>query len=176
MVLCFWSGKSHPLDLSAWKKSYPGAYFVSASRCLWCRAGDMDADSCLSFSTQSNRRTPDTSPSLEHGSGPGTFLHCDELKAPHLGPVPHRLYATALADFTHGAAQAPAPGSPGKHSKFLESLSQDHKGTVISGKPGFYDSNSDGKWQVQAQEQKLLKVLKVLTGNRLFIQWLDKII
>lgn len=111
----------------------------------------MDTDTCLSFSSQSSRRTPDTSPGLEHVSGPGSFLHCNELQKapPHLAPLPHRLslrgdlYAAAMADFTHGAAPANAPGSPGKHGKFLESLNQDQKGTSI-GKPGFYDSNPEG--------------------------------
>ncbi|CAL1606083.1 unnamed protein product [Knipowitschia caucasica] len=104
-------------------------------------------DTCLSFSPQSNRRTPDGSPGLpglpgrEQGSGPSSFLRCEELKSSHLGPLQHRLYTAAMADFTHGAQTA----SPGKHGKFLDSMSPDQKGTVISGKAGFYDSSSDDR-------------------------------
>ena len=121
----------------------------------------MDTDSCLPFSSQSSRRTPENSPRLEHG-GSGSFLSCDELQKPsHLPPppLPHRLslrgdlYATAMgrfgdvaaADFTHGAAAANPPASPSKHSKFLDSMNQEQKGTAISGKPAFYENNSEGE-------------------------------
>lgn len=128
---------------------------VSAAR--WTRK--MDTESCLPFSSQAGRRTPENSPRLEHG-GSGSFLPCDELqKPPHLPPpLPHRLslrgdlYAAAMgrfgdaaADFTHGAAPANPPASPAKHSKFLDSINQDQKGTAISGKPVFYENNSEGK-------------------------------
>lgn len=121
----------------------------------------MDTDNCLPFSSQSSRRTPETSPGLEH-RGSGSFLSCDELQKPsHLPPpppLPHRLglrgdlYAAAMgrfgdatADFTHGAAPANPPASPTKHSKFMENINQDQKGTTIAGKPAFYNNNSEGK-------------------------------
>uniref|UniRef100_A0A8D3BAL2 Homeobox domain-containing protein n=2 Tax=Scophthalmus maximus TaxID=52904 RepID=A0A8D3BAL2_SCOMX len=118
----------------------------------------METESCLPFSPQTSRRTPGNSPGLEHG-GSGSFLPCDELQKPsHLPPhpFPHRLslrgdlYAAAMgrfgdaaADFTHGAAPGNPPASPSKHIKFLESINQDQKGTAISGKPTFFDSNSE---------------------------------
>lgn len=118
----------------------------------------METGSCLPFSSQSSRRTPENSSGLEHGSS-GAFLPCDELQKPsHLPPLPHRLslrgdlYAAAMgrfgdaaADFTHSAAPANPPVSPSKHSKFLDSINQDQKGTVVSGKPAFYENNSEGK-------------------------------
>lgn len=110
----------------------------------------------MPFSSQNSRRTPENS--LEHGVS-GSFLPCDELQKPsHLSALPHRLslrgdlYAAAMGrfgdatgDFTHGAAPTNPPASPSKHSKFLDSINQDQKGTVISGKPGFYENNSEGK-------------------------------
>ncbi|TDH10800.1 hypothetical protein EPR50_G00077390 [Perca flavescens] len=120
----------------------------------------METESCLPFSSQTSRRTPENSPRLEH-SGSGSFLSCDELQKPsHLPPPPppppHRLslrgdlYAAAMGrfgdaavDFTHGPASANPSGSPSKHSKFLESINQDQKGTAISGKPAFYENNSE---------------------------------
>lgn len=129
----------------------------------------MDTESCLPFSSQTSRRTPENSPGLEHG-GSGPFLHCDELQKPsHLPPppLPHRLslrgdlYAAAMgrfgdaaADFTHGAAPANPPASPSKHSKFLDSINQDQKGTAISGKPAFYENNSEGKLERISMLQK----------------------
>nr|XP_019944546.1 PREDICTED: homeobox protein aristaless-like 3 isoform X2 [Paralichthys olivaceus] len=115
----------------------------------------MDTESCLPFSPQTSRRTPDNSPGLEHGRG--SFLPCDELqKPPHLPPhpLPHRLslrgdlYAAAMgrfgdADFTHGAAPANPPASPSKHNKFMDSINQEQKGTAISGKSTFYENNSE---------------------------------
>jgi len=124
-----------------------------------CWTRTMETESCLPFSSQTSRRTPGNSPRLEH-SGPGSFLPCDELqKASHLPPpLPHRLslrgdlYAAAMgrfgdaaADFTHGAASANPPASPSKHSKFLESIHEDPKGTAINGKPAFYDNSSEGE-------------------------------
>lgn len=118
----------------------------------------MDAGTCLTFSAQSSRRTPEHSPRLEHGS----FLPFDESqKASHLPPpLPHRLglrgdvYAAAMArfgdapaEFTHGAGPLNPPASPPKH-KFLGN--QDQKGATISSKPGFYDDNSEGKRKVDA--------------------------
>ncbi|GLD45980.1 homeobox protein aristaless-like 3 [Lates japonicus] len=125
----------------------------------------METESCLTFSSQTSRRTPENSPGLEHGGSGGSFLPCDELQKPsHLPPpppppppaLPHRLslrgdlYAAAMgrfgdaaADFTHGAASANPPASPSKHSKFLDSINQDQKGTAISGKPPFYENNSE---------------------------------
>lgn len=116
----------------------------------------METETCLSFASQTSRRTPETSPGLEHG-GTSSFLPCDELQKPlHLPPLPlpHRLslrgdlYAAAVgrfgdaaADFTHGGNP---PASPSKHSKFLESINQDQKGSAI-GKASFYDSNPDGE-------------------------------
>ncbi|KAI4824278.1 hypothetical protein KUCAC02_012801 [Chaenocephalus aceratus] len=116
----------------------------------------METESCLPFSSQASRRTPEHSPRLEHG---GSFLPCDELHKPsHLPPLPHRLslrgdlYAAAMgrfgeaaADFTHGAASTNPPGSPSKHSKFLESINQDPKGTAIIGKTAFYEGNSEAR-------------------------------
>lgn len=118
----------------------------------------MDADTCLTFSAQSSRRTPEHSPRLEHGS----FLPFDESqKASHLPPpLPHRLglrgdvYAAAMArfgdapaEFTHGAGPLNPPASPPKH-KFL--VNPDQKGATISSKPGFYDDNTEGKRKVGA--------------------------
>lgn len=119
----------------------------------------MDTDTCLPFSSQSSsRRTPENSPRLEHGPA-GSFLPCDELqKPPHLAPpLPQRLglrgdlYAAAMgrfgeaaADFSHGAAPVNPPGSPSKH-KFLDSISQEQKSASMSGKPVFYDGNSEGE-------------------------------
>lgn len=125
---------------------------VSAAR--WTHK--MDTETCLPFSSQTRRRTPENSPRLEHGS---SFLPCDELQKPsHLPPpLPHRLslrgdlYAAAMgrfgdaaAEFTHGAAPVNPPASPSKH-KFLDSINQDQKATAISGKPAFYENNSEGK-------------------------------
>ncbi|KAA8591144.1 hypothetical protein FQN60_002087 [Etheostoma spectabile] len=122
-----------------------------------CWTSKMETESCLPFSSQTSRRTPENSPRLDH-SGSGSFLSCDELQKPsHLPPPPpHRLslrgdlYAAAMGrfgdaavDFTHGPASANPSGSPSKHSKFLESINQDQKGTAISGKPAFYENNSE---------------------------------
>lgn len=113
----------------------------------------------MPFSSQTSRRTPTNSPGLEHG-GSSSFLPCDELQKSHLPPpsLPHRLslrgdlYATAMGrfgdaavDFTHGASPANPTGSPSKHSKFLDSINQDQKGVAISGKPSFYENNTDGE-------------------------------
>ncbi|XP_068198815.1 homeobox protein aristaless-like 3 [Antennarius striatus] len=117
----------------------------------------MDTESCLPFSSQTSRRTPENSPRLEHG-GSGSFLSCDELQKPtHLPPtLPHRLslrgdlyagatgrFADAALEFTHGAVPANPPASTSKHSKFLDSVSQDQKGTASSGKPTFYESSPE---------------------------------
>lgn len=147
-------------NLSLRRPHYQRPVAVVSAAC-WTRK--MDTESCLPFSSQSSRRTPENSPRLEHG-GSGSFLPCDELQKPsHLPPpLPHRLslradlysaaamgrFGDAAADFTHGAAPANAPASPSKHSKFLDSINQDQKGAAISNKPGFYDSNSEGKFQV----------------------------
>nr|XP_033484243.1 homeobox protein aristaless-like 3 [Epinephelus lanceolatus] len=121
------------------------------------RDGEMSPKPTVPCLNLTSRRTPENSPRLEHG-GSGSFLSCDELQKPsHLPPpLPHRLslrgdlYAAAMgrfgdaaADFTHGAASANPPASPSKHSKFLDSINQDQKGTGISGKPAFYESNSE---------------------------------
>ncbi|XP_060931553.1 homeobox protein aristaless-like 3 [Limanda limanda] len=125
-----------------------------------CWSWKMDTESCLPFSPQTSRRTPEHSPGLEHGRGSGSFLPCDELqKPPHLSPhplPPHRLslrgdlYAAAMgrfgdgaADFTHGAAPGNPPGSPSKHNKFMDSINQEQKGTGIGGKSTFYENNSE---------------------------------
>lgn len=124
-----------------------------------CWTHKMDTETCLPYSSQTSRRTPENSPRLEHGSS-GSFLHCDELQKPsHLPPpLPHRLslrgdlYAAAMGrfggdaagEFTHGAAPVNPPASPAKH-KFLGSINQDQKTTAISGKPAFYENNSEGK-------------------------------
>uniref|UniRef100_A0A3Q3VMQ1 Homeobox domain-containing protein n=1 Tax=Mola mola TaxID=94237 RepID=A0A3Q3VMQ1_MOLML len=112
----------------------------------------MDTDSCLPFSSQTSRRTPEHSPRLEHG-GSDSFLSYDELQKPsHLPPpLPHRLglcgdlYAAAMgrfgdatAEFTHGAASANPPASPSKN-KVLYTINQDQKRT--GGK--FYNDNSE---------------------------------
>lgn len=111
----------------------------------------MDADTCLTYSAQSGRRTPEHSPRLEHGS----FLPFDgSQKASHL-PPPHRLglrgdaYAAAMArfgdaaaEFTHGGIPLNPPASSPKQ-KFLES--QDQKGSTVSSKPAFYDDNTEGE-------------------------------
>lgn len=146
----------------------------------------MDTESCLPFSSQTSRRTPENSPGLEHG-GSGSFLSCDELQKPsHLPPpLPHRLslrgdvYAAAMgrfgdaaADFTHGAAPANPPASPSKHSKFLDSINQDQKGTAISGKPTFYESNSEGKFIenvcVTKRKEMQLTICKSRRNNNIF--------
>lgn len=114
----------------------------------------MDTDTCLPFSSQSSsssRRTPENSPRLEHGAA-GSFLPCDELqKPPHLAPpLPQRLglrgdlYAAAMGRFGEAAADFNPPGSPSKH-KFLDSISQEQKTAAMSGKPVFYDGNSEGE-------------------------------
>lgn len=118
----------------------------------------METESCLSFSSQGSRRTPEHSPGLVSGS----FLPCDELHKPsHLPPLPHRLslrgdlYAAAAAmgrfgdgDFTHGAAPANPPASPTKHNKFLDSIEQDPKG-----KAAFYDNSSEGRSETFSLEK-----------------------
>ncbi|KAF3696805.1 Homeobox protein aristaless-like 3 Proline-rich transcription factor ALX3 [Channa argus] len=117
----------------------------------------METESCLPFSSQPSRRTPENSPGLEHG-GSGSFLVCDELQKPlHLHPpLAHRLslhgdlyaaatarYGAAGSDFTHSAVPANQNTSPSKHSKFLDSINQDLKGTTMSGKPAFFENNSE---------------------------------
>lgn len=126
----------------------------------------METESCLPFSSQTSRRTPANSPGLEHG-GSGSFLPCDELQKPsHIPPphpLPHRLglrgdlYAAAMGrfgdaavDFTHGSAAANPPGSPSKHSKFLDSINQDQKGATLGAKPTFYESSTEGKLKKNA--------------------------
>ncbi|KAG7220737.1 hypothetical protein INR49_017851 [Caranx melampygus] len=129
----------------------------------------METESCLPFSSQTSRRTPENSPGLEHG-GSGSFLPCDELQKPaHLPPppLPHRLslrgdvysatmgrFGDAAADFTHGAAPANPPASPSKHSKFLDSINQEQKGTAISGKPAFYENNSEDSIDLSGKNKK----------------------
>lgn len=54
-------------------------------------------------------------------------------------------FGDAAVDFTHGASPANPTGSPSKHSKFLDSINQDQKGAAISGKPSFYENNTDGE-------------------------------
>lgn len=50
------------------------------------------------------------------------------------------------ADFTHGVTTTTPRASPGKHSKYLDNMSQDQKTSSISEKnSSFYDNNSDGK-------------------------------
>lgn len=115
----------------------------------------METERCLSFSSPSNRITPENSPGLEHNSG--SFFQCDDLqKSPHL-PLPHRhefynaqsmgRYAdSGPADFTHGVSTTTARASPVKHSKYLDNMSQDKKTSSINDKnSSFYDNNSDGK-------------------------------
>lgn len=147
----------------------------------------METESCLPFSSQTSRRTPENSPRLEH-NGSGSFLSCDELQKPsHLPPLPppHRLslrgdlYAAAMGrfgdaavDFTHGPASANPSGSPSKHSKFLESINQDQKGTAISGKPAFYENNSEGELKrmyVLEKENTFLKK-EQLTGRQVKVE------
>ncbi|XP_008316685.1 homeobox protein aristaless-like 3 [Cynoglossus semilaevis] len=128
----------------------------------------MESETCLPFSAQGSRRTPENSPRLEHGGGSGSFLSCEELQKPsHLppppppAPLPHRLslrgdlFSSGMArfgdagaagggaDFTHGSGALHSPTSPSKHNKFLDSINQDQKGTVISGKSTFYENNSE---------------------------------
>lgn len=134
---------------SEWKKLMVSRSVgvVSAAR----RSRKMDTDTCLTYSAQSRRRTPEPSPRLEHGS----FLPFDgSQKASHL-PPPHRLglrgdaYASAMArfgdaaaEFTHGGIPLNPSASPPK-PKFLES--QDQKGSAVSSKPAFYDDNTEGE-------------------------------
>ncbi|KAM4610220.1 homeobox protein aristaless-like 3 [Polymixia lowei] len=117
----------------------------------------METESCLSFSSQASRTTPENSPGLEHGSA--SFLPCDELqKTSHL-PLPHRLslrgdfynssmgrFNDAAADFTHGAAPTNSRSSPSKH-KYLDNINQDQKG-LATGKPTFYENNSEVREKV----------------------------
>ncbi|XP_077371503.1 homeobox protein aristaless-like 3 [Festucalex cinctus] len=97
------------------------------------------------------RRTPPTSvaPTASSSTSPGSFLPCDELRK--AGAV-HRLGAamrgggdaydaTAALHRNFGDFSSDPPESAsGKHSsKFLESLNQEHKAAVRSGKAPFYD-------------------------------------
>ncbi|XP_041860189.1 homeobox protein aristaless-like 3 [Melanotaenia boesemani] len=113
----------------------------------------METESCLPFSSQNSRRTPANSPGLESGGGSGSFLPCDKLQKPSHLPPPPRLslrgdlygaamgrFGDAAADFTHGSGPPNPPGSPPKHSKFLDGLNQDQKGATIGGKPAFYEN------------------------------------
>ncbi|XP_041700941.1 homeobox protein aristaless-like 3 isoform X2 [Coregonus clupeaformis] len=122
----------------------------------------MEAESCLSFSSQSNRTTPDNSPGLDQNSSGGSFLPCDELqKSTHL-PLAHRpslrgqgdFYSSssmgrfdegAPADFTHRAASTNPRASPNKHSKYMEHINQDQKVLSISGKGSFYENYSEAR-------------------------------
>lgn len=133
-----------------WKKN-SWSVALSVLSPLPAGAVKMDADTCLTYSAQSRRRTPEHSPRLEQGS----FLPFDgSQKVAHL-PPPHRLalradaYAAAMArfgdaaaEFTHGGVPLNPPASPPKQ-KFLES--QDQKGSTVSGKPAFYDDNTEGE-------------------------------
>ncbi|XP_063065707.1 homeobox protein aristaless-like 3 isoform X2 [Engraulis encrasicolus] len=117
----------------------------------------MDTEGCLSFSSPPNRTTPENSPNLEHSSG--SFFPCEELqKVPHLPPHSHRLglrgdfydspnvgrFPDDSTDFTHGVPGSNARASPGKHSKYLENMSQDQKSISLGGKTSFYESSPEG--------------------------------
>ncbi|XP_053705996.1 homeobox protein aristaless-like 3 [Synchiropus splendidus] len=113
----------------------------------------METDTCLSFSPQSSRRTPDLSPRMEPGGSGTPFLQCEDLQKPHhhLSALPPRLLRTDLyssssaassrfgEDFGHGIANPP---SPSKHSKFLETMNHDMKSSAVS-KSAFYESSSE---------------------------------
>uniref|UniRef100_A0A8C2L8W9 ALX homeobox 3 n=1 Tax=Cyprinus carpio TaxID=7962 RepID=A0A8C2L8W9_CYPCA len=109
----------------------------------------METESCLSFSSPSNRITPENSPGLEHNSG--AFFQCDDLqKSPHL-PLAHRheffmgRYTDGgTADFTHGISTTTPRASPGKHTKYLENMNQDQKPSITEKNSSFYEANSDG--------------------------------
>lgn len=160
--LCFWSSKSHPLEMERWEKnphlarSYTNLSPVNSILVRYLRscARDevMETENCLSFSSPPNRITPENSPGLEHNSG--SFFPCDDLqKSPHL-PLAHRheffmgRYADGgSADFTHGVSTTDPRASPGKHTKYLENMNQDQKTSSITEKnSSFYETNSDGKW------------------------------
>ncbi|XP_052340671.1 homeobox protein aristaless-like 3 isoform X2 [Oncorhynchus keta] len=122
----------------------------------------MEADSCLSFSSQPNRTALNNSPGLDQNSSGGSFLPCDELqKSTHL-PLAHRLslrdqsdfYSSssmgrfndgASAEFTHGAASTNPRALPNKHSKYMENINQDQKVLSVSGKGSFYDNYSEAR-------------------------------
>ncbi len=110
----------------------------------------METERCLSFSSPSNRITPANSPGLEHNSG--AFFQCDDLqKSPHL-LLAHRheffmgrYTDDGTADFTHGVSATTPRASPGKHTKYLESMNQDQKPSITEKNSSFYETNSDGK-------------------------------
>ncbi|XP_010900716.2 homeobox protein aristaless-like 3 isoform X1 [Esox lucius] len=99
---------------------------------------------------------------MERTCSSGSFLHCDELqKTTHL-PHTHRLslrgqgdfyssssmgrfHEGASVDFTHGAASTNPRSSPNKHSKYMENMNQNQKGSSISGKGSFYENNSEAR-------------------------------
>ncbi|XP_061114989.1 homeobox protein aristaless-like 3 [Conger conger] len=116
----------------------------------------METDSCLSFCSQQNRRSPDTPPALEHSSS--SFHPGEDLQSPPHHPHPHRLslrtdfygtpgvgrFADSAADFTHNVATTNPSASPHKlQSKYLENINQGQKGLSISGK-SFYENNPEG--------------------------------
>ncbi|XP_029574273.1 homeobox protein aristaless-like 3 isoform X2 [Salmo trutta] len=122
----------------------------------------MEADSCLSFSSQPNRTRLNNSPGLDQNSSGGSFLPCDELqKSTHL-PLAHRLSLRdqgdfynsssmgrfndgAPADFTHGAASTNPRALPNKHNKYMENINQDQKVLSVSGKGSFYENYSEAR-------------------------------
>ncbi|XP_057685982.1 homeobox protein aristaless-like 3 [Corythoichthys intestinalis] len=103
----------------------------------------METEPCLSF-----RRTPPVSiaPATSSSRSPGSFLPCDELRkagsALRLGPPVRdsvEAYTVALhrnfGDFSPNTPASP----PGKHSRLLESLNEEQKAGVISGKAPYYE-------------------------------------
>ncbi|XP_062854431.1 homeobox protein aristaless-like 3 [Trichomycterus rosablanca] len=105
----------------------------------------METEGCMSFgSAPSSRTSPDQSPGLDHGSG--SYFHCDELqKSPHAQAAQRHsvrtdFYTARYTDFPHVLNTA---SSPGKHSKYLETTTPDHKTLSSRGKGSFYDSSSN---------------------------------
>ncbi|XP_077461969.1 homeobox protein aristaless-like 3 [Stigmatopora argus] len=105
----------------------------------------METEPCLSF-----RRTPPASGASAASStpSPGSFLPCDELRK---AGSAHRLgapvrggsvdgYAAVALHRNFGDFSPNPPVSPsGKHSRLLETLNQEHKAGVISGKTPYYE-------------------------------------
>ncbi|TRY85485.1 hypothetical protein DNTS_015648 [Danionella cerebrum] len=107
----------------------------------------METESCLSFISPPSRITPESSPGLEQHSSP--FFQCEDLQKSlahrHEFFVHGRYADSNSADFTHVAAPATSRVSPGKHSKYLESVHQDQKPPNTEKNSPFYENTSDGE-------------------------------
>ncbi len=63
------------------------------------------------------------------------------------------------ADFTHGVSATTPRASPGKQTKYLESMNQDQKPSITEKNSSFYETNSDGKWSSWMSARKTSKRL-----------------